>query len=270
MEYHNKENNLNLINELVKINTNFVQEISSFLAEVILDNWKSVVNAKTELKYSRSLNNLKNNLKKLEENKFKVNYEDVIKCNITVIKKYDLDKKYRIFIKRKVRSFNNINDLFLFLLFEYDKYRDKIETKKETEVKHNIKYVRASNGYVYANMFYSGSLLVFDKLSFSNEKWLFYDAIKRGVKLDLAIPFEYGMNLSPLEKKRRIYKSLLNFFNSDKNSSFLSSSLILYNLFFLQQIYLPRIFQLLFCVAVLFLAFLLLCQKFLYDKGSFQ
>ncbi len=209
MEYQKKENNLKLVDELVRTNTKFVRDISPFLADTILDNWNSTIKAKSELKYSRTLNNLKNNLKKLED-KSKVNYEDVIKCDIAIIKKYDLDKKYRIFIKRKIRSLNNINDLFLFLFFEYDKYRDKIETKKETVVRHNIKYAKDISGYVYANMFYSGSLLVFDKLSFSNEKWLFYDAIKRGIKLDLVIPDEFGTNLSPLEKKRRIYLYAMN------------------------------------------------------------
>ena len=210
MEHQKRNINLGLINELFIFNVGFVEKISTFLNEIMLENWNSMVNAKSELRYSRSLNNLKNNIKKIEENKNKVNYEEVINKNISIVKEYDLDKKYRIFLKRKIRTLDNICDLLLFLTFEYDKYRERIETKKESISKHNIKYVKDKDGYIYANMFYSGNLLVFDKLSFANEKWLFYDAIKRGVSLDLDVPEEIGVKLSPLEKKRRIYLYAIN------------------------------------------------------------
>ena len=201
------KNNIQLIDKLFINNICYVEEISVFLGNSLLDNWGMLKEANSELKYSRSLNNIRNNIEKLSKLEIKrpVTYSKTIEDNRKILNEFDVDKDYRLFINKKLKSINYIYELYTFLIFEYDKYREKIVVEKSSEPKHEIKYVVDDKGYIYANMDYSQPLLFFSKTSFGNEKWKFYNSLKKFRKLELDIPSELGNKVSPIEKKRRIY-----------------------------------------------------------------
>jgi len=218
MDYQNRERNIKLINDLFIFNIKYIKLISPFLGDTILENWNSIINVDSESKYSRLMIKIKNNLNKIKENKNnKINYKELKEGNLKVIDCYEIDKKYRVFISKKIKSLDNIIDIILFLLFEYDKYREKIVIKKNNIVNHVVKYVKDQQGNIYANMILSGGRLTFDSGSFNNEKWLFKNAIKNNTKLELVIPEDLDGSLSPFEKKRRIYLFTMNDIYRDIN-----------------------------------------------------
>ena len=201
------KNNILLIDKLFISNICFVEEISVFLGSSLLENWKMLKSATSELKYSRSLTNIKNNLTKLSKLEFKrpVVYSKTISNNKKILNEYDVDKDYRSFINKKLKSISYVYELYEFLVFEYDKYREKIIIDTKEEPKHVIRYVVDDKGDIYVNMEYINQTLVFVRSSLLNEKWRFYNSLKKNKPLDLSIPEEYGTKISPLEKKRRIY-----------------------------------------------------------------
>ena len=224
----NKNNTL-LINKLFISNICYVEEISVFLGNSLLDNFDMLKNASSELKYSRSLTNIKNNLAKLSKLELKrpIAYSKTIEGNRSILNEFkDIDNDYRSFINKKFRSINYIYELYEFLIFEYDKYREKIVIDKKEEPKHIIKYVIDDKGQIYDNMDYINQTLIFVKSSFMNEKWKFYNCLKKNKPLDLEIPVELGSEVSPLEKKRRIYiKSMFDLYSSINQMSRLKYNL---------------------------------------------
>ena len=202
-------NNVKVINILFINNIKYIEDISSFLANSILEVGSNLFSCDTESKAKRLLKSLDKHFDKLFdlENKKSLDLTGIKSNSLELVKKCtgSIDRDYRDYLIKAIKKIEYVTNYYRFLIEEFNKYKEYVDCKEETVKKHNVRFVLDDKDNIYANLYYNQGILVFDESSFRNEVWLFNDALNKSERFDMKIPSKYGDKLSTLERKRRIY-----------------------------------------------------------------
>lgn len=231
-----KNNNLKIINTLICLNIEKVKILSPNIYDSVLLNWNNYLdktNGKNKL--DRSIEKIKKAIEKLEKIEKKkldqLDFNKILDENLEIIKKEE-NTQFKINLMENIERQSNFYLLLNELINLYLKEEQKIKTervnlknemdmnlpkiKKENEnfeetslielpiFKKEVNRYSLVNNHIYANIDYVNGVMIFNEEAFIMENNDYSDNLKNKLLNFSNLNFN-NYNLSPFEKRRRIY-----------------------------------------------------------------
>lgn len=229
-----KNDNKKVINDLIYLSIEEIKFISPNIYESLLLNWNNYLDKTNgKNKIDRSIEKVKKGIEKIEKKKIDNDiYLKVLKKILVLIEKEE-NTQFKVNLIENVKNHNGLGSLLNELINLYVKEEQKIKvekvnlknkmdmqlpkTKKDEIIieeefiidlpkfkKKEVNRYSLVNNHIYANIDYINGVMLLNEESFKKERDEYYDNLINKDSYFSHLDF-FDKNLSPFEKRRRIY-----------------------------------------------------------------